>query len=73
MNPIKNFRQMQNLSMRQLASLLGISPNTVSYLEGRKRKPTFTQLKRLVAIGINIRELDEFFNLGLLINDVKEK
>ena len=55
---IKEIRQRQGLSIRDLAELSGVSKSHISYIENRQTVPTILTVCCLaVALGVDLEEL----------------
>ena len=58
MNIIKKFRIQENLSIRKLAALVGISPSYLSDIEKNKCTPASDTIKKLsIILNLNPEEL----------------
>jgi putative transcriptional regulator len=49
MNNVKHFRKMRNLTRKQLAALIGLSPSYIYFIETDQRNPT-------ISVAIKIAE-----------------
>ena len=59
---IKQLRQMNNIKSNELASLIGVTPVFLSYLEKGTKKPSIDTLEK-ICTALNIT-LSDFFNDG---------
>lgn len=70
---VRHYRKLNNLSQEQLAELIGMSPNTISYIENGKNNISFAKLGILANV-LNIQVHQLFFNTDCDENQqIKEK
>ena len=58
---LKYYRLKNNMSMKELASLAGVSPMAISYYESGERKPGMDMIKTLAKV-LNVRTIDFLSN-----------
>ena len=59
-NNLKEVRQKKNLSQQELASMVGVSRNTISSLETGQYEPT-AKLAYILAIALDMKFEDLFY------------
>jgi len=70
---VRHYRKLNHLSQEQLAELIGMSPNTISYIENGKNNVSFAKLGILANV-LNIQVHQLFFETDCNENQqTKEK
>ena len=61
---IKRIRKVKNISQKELANRLNISPQNLAQYENGKRKPKIETLNRIAtALGVNVTDLMDISNI----------
>lgn len=71
---IRSIRTQRNISMNELANMIGTSQSALSMIENGRRTPNLTTLNRIAeALGISEKELNELKHLRNEIAHGKDK
>lgn len=58
MNPLKKYRGLRGITVRELAEKTKLNPKTISFIENDRQKATIVSIGKLAkALDINIEEL----------------
>ncbi len=58
MNPLKKYRGLRGITIRELAEKTKLNPKTISFIENDRQKATIVSIGKLAkALDINIEEL----------------